>query len=190
MENIVESWRIFIAIPLPKAIKETLSAWSEGQKSAWEFAKWVHPEDYHITVQFLGDTPANRIREIKQMLERTAAQSPAFSLEVAKCGTFGAPAAPRVLWAGVEGELKALRELQAKIATASTELGFTPEERPYNPHITLARKYRGHGRFDPDSLRLASADFGTWKADAIVIYRTHMNRKPMYEEVARVLLKA
>lgn len=184
-----EMWRIFVAIPLPVPIKEALSAWCGEHKNRLAFAKWVDPEDYHITVQFLGDTPPNRVGEIGAGLsEATAAISP-FSLEARRCGHFGRPAAPRVLWAGVEGALEPLRELQSRVVAANGKLGFTPEDRPYHPHITLARKYKEGSRFDPAILKDQAPEFGAWTVEAMVIYRTRMRMTPMYEEVARIPIR-
>ena len=181
-----EMWRIFVAIPLPVQIKEALSAWCGEHKNRLAFAKWVYPEDYHITVQFLGDTPPNRVGEIGERLSEAAEGIRSFSLEARTCGHFGRPAAPRVLWAGVEGALEPLRELQQRVVAANEKLGYIPEDRPYHPHITLARKYKEGGRFDPAVLKDQTPGFGAWTVEAMVIYRTRMRMTPMYEEVARI----
>ncbi|WP_334073601.1 MULTISPECIES: RNA 2',3'-cyclic phosphodiesterase [Paenibacillus] len=184
-----EMWRIFVAIPLPVPIKEALSAWCGDYKNRLAFSKWVYPEDYHITVQFLGDTPPDRIEKIRDGLSEAAAGIRPFSLEFRNCGHFGRPSAPRVLWAGVEGDLEPLRELQNRVVVANKQLGYIPEDRSYNPHITLARKYKEGGRFDPAILKEKVPEFGAWTVDAMVIYRTRMRMTPMYEEVARIALQ-
>ncbi|RCX20537.1 2'-5' RNA ligase [Fontibacillus phaseoli] len=188
MEKIIESWRIFIAIPLPEAIKQALSQWTEKQKGALEFVKWVNPADYHITVQFLGDVPRNRIDAIKQRLAETAKGLNGFCLHAKEIGIFGRASNPRVLWAGLDGELDKLQSLQRSVAEANRDLGFLPEDRPYNPHITLARKYKEERKLGPEPLNANPPDFGEWAVDAIVVYRTRMGKTPMYEEVFRAPL--
>ncbi len=188
MTKTVESWRIFIAIPLPKEIKDALSVWVEQCKGDLAFTKWVHPEDYHITVQFLGDTSPNRIKDIKENLEEIALGQKAIQLSVGKIGVFGRPANPRILWAGVDGELENLQSLQRRVTEGNRKLGYIPEDRSYSPHISLARKYREDRRLSADQLSGAPLEFGSWLADAIVVYRTRLNHSPMYEEVARISL--
>lgn len=183
-----DHWRIFIAIPIPQSVKKSLFAWAEMHKERMEFSKWVHPEDYHITVQFLGDTPSSRIPEIRANLEQAMANRKALTLTAGPCGIFGRPLSPRVLWASVSGDLKELHILQSRVIEANRAAGILPEERPYHPHITLARKYRLGYPFDAQLLKRESPDYGSWIVDAVVIYRTHMNKRPMYEEVERIPL--
>ncbi|MED4957196.1 2'-5' RNA ligase family protein, partial [Paenibacillus macerans] len=76
--------------------------------------------------------------------------------------------------------------LHREVAEANRELGFVPEERRYSPHITLARKYREDAAaISAEALQEAAA-FGSWTADRLVVYRTHMHERPMYETVATV----
>ncbi|WP_410771738.1 RNA 2',3'-cyclic phosphodiesterase [Fontibacillus sp. BL9] len=188
MENIIETWRIFIAVPLPGAVKQALSDWVEKQKVALKFTKWVNPADYHITVQFLGDVTPNKFDDLKQQLTETAKRVNGFSLQAKEIGMFGRPSNPRVLWAGIDGDQDKLKSLYRSVTEGNRGLGFIPEERPYHPHITLARKYREDAKLDPEPLNLSSPDFGEWSVDAIVIYRTRMGKTPMYEEVFRTPL--
>lgn len=178
-------WRLFIAVPIPREIKQKLDAWCGGRKGELQFRKWVHAEDYHITVQFLGDTAPDRLGELEGALKQAAAGTAPFTLEAAGFGTFGRPAGPSVLWAGVRGEVAALESLHSRVTAANRELGFVPEERRFSPHITLARKYREDARLNPQALENAPV-FGAWAADRLVVYRTHMHERPMYEAVKTV----
>lgn len=188
MSKIIDSWRVFIAVPLPKPIKDAISAWTEQHKGTLAFAKWVHPADYHITVQFLGDTSPTRISDIQENLKNITSGHKGFELKARQVGHFGRASNPRVLWAGVEGELEQLKSLQRAVAEGNRNLGFIPEDRSYSPHITLARKYAEDRRLSPEQLAGTPPEFGNWTADAIVIYRTRMNKAPMYEEVGRISL--
>lgn len=182
-----EKWRLFIAVPLPQALKQKLEDWCREQKTLLQFKKWVHAEDYHITVQFLGDTSPERLTELAASLERAAKGIAPLGLEAAGIGTFGRPASPSVLWAGVRGEVTGLESLQRRVTSENRALGFIPEERRFSPHITLARKYREEAGLTPE-LPKAMPEFGTWTADRLVIYRTHMHERPMYEVVGSALL--
>ncbi|WP_068787076.1 RNA 2',3'-cyclic phosphodiesterase [Paenibacillus phocaensis] len=182
-----EKWRLFIAVPLPQEIKQKLDAWCKEQTARLQFKKWVHAGDYHITVQFLGDTSPGRLDDLTASIEQAAKGAAPLSLEAAGIGTFGRPASPSVLWAGVRGEVAGLERLHGRVTSENRALGFVPEERRFSPHITLARKYREGARLDPQALQVLP-EFGTWTADRLVIYRTHMHERPMYEVVGTALL--
>jgi 2'-5' RNA ligase len=162
-------------------------------KPKLSFRKWVHPDDLHITVQFLGDTPAPRIPDIQEQTASVLRDIASFQLKLTGIGAFGSPASPRVLWAGLGGVLQQLHFLQSQLSGALKLLGFMPEDRLYRPHLTLARTYTGTERPDMVSaIREAESALGdtAWTVDHIALYRTHMGRRPMYEAVARLPLSA
>lgn len=181
-----EKWRLFVAISIPAEIKRKLDDWCRQRRDWLPFRKWVHAEDYHITVQFLGDMPPDRLGELEASLRKAVIGVASFSLKAGGCGTFGRPASPSVLWAGVKGDLPALGRLHRQVTEANRELGFVPEERRYSPHITLARKYREDAAAINAEALQGDAAFGSWTADRLVVYRTHMHERPMYETVATV----
>ncbi|NQX47402.1 RNA 2',3'-cyclic phosphodiesterase [Paenibacillus tritici] len=182
--------RLFVAIPLPDALCDYLKNESAHVSSGLHFARWTHFKDFHITLQFLGDTPREHIPALYQALREVAKSSKGFQLKLGEWGTFGLPDSPRVLWTGVSGELEPLKELQKRVVSATLPLGYTAEMRTYNPHLTLARKYRGEGSFTLErleNLRMqgrpagqALPDIG-WTVDAFVVYATRMYAIPMYE---------
>ncbi|WP_238996504.1 RNA 2',3'-cyclic phosphodiesterase [Paenibacillus pinistramenti] len=178
-------WRLFAAVPLPAEIKQRLDAWCREQRGRLKFQKWVFPEDYHITVQFLGDVAPPAVPGIEQALHAAAAATAPFELGLSGTGIFGRPESPRVLWAAVTGERDKLAHLHETVVSALEPLGFVPEQRPYSPHVTLARK-SAHGASFDGSILDQPSDFGVWQADSVVLYRTRMGRQPMYEAVAQV----
>lgn len=182
--------RLFIAIPLPEALRYYLKNESARVSSGLKFARWTHFEDFHITLQFLGDTPKEDIPTLFAALRKVSSSSKGFQLKLGEWGTFGLPDSPRVLWTGVSGELEPLRELQKKVVSATHPLGFTAETRTYNPHLTVARKYREEQPFTLErleNLRVKGRPAGNllpdlgWTVDAFVVYATRMHAIPMYE---------
>ncbi|WP_068615113.1 RNA 2',3'-cyclic phosphodiesterase [Paenibacillus tuaregi] len=180
-----ENWRIFIAVPLADTLKGTLDDWAKTYQSQGMFRKWVHPSDLHITVQFLGDTPTSNLKKLGEMLREAVKGFGAIQLEAKGVGTFGRPGQPSILWAGVGGETTRLGELHRLVTGATSRLGYIPEERAYQPHITLARKYQGDVPFVQGALEIP-AGFGEWTAETLVVYRTRMGQSPMYEVIDRV----
>lgn len=181
--------RIFIAVPLPDSLKEQLREWAETLRSEASFRKWTDWRDYHITLQFLGDTDTARIADLVLALKRSTEDLAPFQLELGAAGTFGMTDRPRVLWQGVEGELDHLSRLQERIVDATEPLGFQRETRAYHPHITIARNYTGTAAFqrsEDTSLPLANS---TWKVGSFVVYATQLGQRPMYKVVDEIPIK-
>ena len=88
--------RLFIAVDLPDTIKENLESMSFGIPGA----KWVRPEQLHLTVRFIGEVDGALFRDIKNILDEVSAA--AFSLQLKGVGYFPPRGAPRVLWVGLE----------------------------------------------------------------------------------------
>ncbi len=133
--------RTFIAIELPDNVKRGLGKTITTCKEqvASRSVKWVAVDSIHVTLKFLGDVPASRIEDIRRALGPLCEGAPPMRLTVAGLGAFPSPTAPRVLWAGLEGDLGPLGALARKIDEALVDLGFPAENRPFAPHLTLAR---------------------------------------------------
>ncbi|WP_068773366.1 RNA 2',3'-cyclic phosphodiesterase [Paenibacillus sp. FJAT-26967] len=183
--------RLFVAVPLAESAKLLVGGWrQELESSGLRFQKWLHSADYHITLKFIGNTPASTLPELAPLLAGAASSHPPLRLSAAGTGTFGPKDAPSILWAGVQGDLDALQALQRDVEAACASLGFEPEDRPYRPHITLARRYSGGLPWTRELLP-APGDLPsvTWETDKIAVYRTHMGRSPMYERAADFALR-
>ncbi|MNP26075.1 RNA 2',3'-cyclic phosphodiesterase [compost metagenome] len=174
------SVRLFVAVPVPTQIANELERWTKANSDLLPFRKWVHPQDYHITIQFLGETPIEKMDGLQTALRSITAKTASLMLNGA--GIFGTPKSPRVLWAAVSGNLHRLNNLHASVIQSTQPLGYVPEDRPYTAHITLARNYTGEKPFNIDSLQFAPAGV-EWKADRFILMQTHMNASPMYEMI-------
>jgi 2'-5' RNA ligase len=176
------TYRLFVGIRLPSAIGHELAAWKESAQRVFSFQKWTHPEDVHITLQFLGDATPEIAEALAADLRQLASQTQPLRLHAEGLGVFGPPMAPTILWAGVAGELEALHALQSQIERICARHGFEAEARAYRPHLTLARRTRG--AFSRAALAKAALPAGVtaeWPVQDIVLYRSHIGRKPAYE---------
>ncbi|WP_060788031.1 RNA 2',3'-cyclic phosphodiesterase [Geobacillus zalihae] len=173
----------FIAVPLTSEAKQAIARFSGDAASSLPFRTWVHEEDYHITLAFLGDVPPKKMAPLCEAMAAVAAKSAPFSLALAGLGTFGERTAPRVFWQGVETE-EALNGLRRDVYEACMKLGFSLDRRPFAPHITIARKWQGAEPFRPDRLRSLAAAKVVFSVPEIVLYRTNMERTPKYEAIA------
>lgn len=180
------NYRLFIALPLPAKQRGVLAHLSDTMGQQWLFQHWVHPADYHITLQFLGACTFRQTREIKRALKQVIAKQTPFSLTLEEIRFFGVPTRPRILWAGVGGEKDQLQALYESVTDCISPLGFAKENRPYCPHITLAKKYKKNDFphqeldtvFSPHERKL------DWTVGEVVLYQTHLYRSPMYQPLA------
>jgi 2'-5' RNA ligase len=181
--------RLFVAIRIPEKLQTSLWRWIEGQQQHFPFQKWIHPKDIHLTLQFLGNTTENQKQHIIAALRALCKNQHPFSLHFTSLGTFGLPKRPKILWADVAGNLDNLHLLQRRITTTLTPIGFPPENRPYRPHVTLARNYNGQ-HFSKRELEKEWALCGeSWVVDGIVLYQTMLGKTPMYNPVKTFLFK-
>ncbi len=125
-------YRLFVAIDLPPDIAAQLQGICYGVPGA----RWVQPEQMHLTLRFIGEVDGGVFRDIKEGLADIKA--PGFALQVKGLGFFPPRKTPRVLWAGI-APVEQVSGLRKRIDTVLVGMGFAPEGRKFSPHITLAR---------------------------------------------------
>lgn len=123
--------RLFIGIGLPEGVRDGLARHAAGLPGA----RWVAPENYHLTLRFIGEVDEGVAADVNEALDLVVA--PPFTLTLDGLGSFGKGNKTRALWAGVMAS-DPLLHLQAKVESALVRAGLPPEERKYSPHVTLA----------------------------------------------------
>ena len=135
--------RLFVAAQLPAAAQQAATAALAQLRAAdpggW---RWVQPQALHLTLRFLGETPADQAPAAAAAMRRAAADSPPLEPALHGAGIFGGRR-PRVLWLGLNGDLDGLQTLAAQLNLELEREGWPAEPRPLRPHITLARARRG-----------------------------------------------
>lgn len=123
--------RLFTGVELPYDIKQRLSLLRQPLPGA----RWVEPDNFHVTLRFAGDIDNAIARDFAAMLASIDVES--FELRLSGLGTFGGKD-PRVLWAGVETgpQMDALARANERAARAA---GLAPERQQFKPHVTIAR---------------------------------------------------
>ena len=131
--------RLFVALDLPDAERSRLAALQDPALSA----RWTPAHQYHLTLRFIGDVPEAAVASIQTAL--AAVQAAPVVIEGSGLGVFPSQRNPRVLFARIH-EAPALMTLQERVETVLIDQGLPPDERPYHPHITLARLKRADAR--------------------------------------------
>jgi len=137
--------RLFVGVPLPddaaRAVAEVVGA-VRGQAlpTGARDVRWVRLDGLHLTLRFLGPTPDELVDPTAEAVIAVArAADGPIELELTGAGTFPRAARPRTLWVGVGGATEALATLAANTEAALVATGWTPDARPFRPHLTLAR---------------------------------------------------
>ncbi len=133
--------RLFYAVELPEAVRDVLGRLRPraGTPGESEY-RWVDPAQMHLTLAFLGEQPADRLPLLLDLGGRAAQAARAAVLSLGEAGSFGSRRAPRVLWVGLAGDVGALTRLQNDLDARLRAEGFQIEDRPFAPHVTLARR--------------------------------------------------
>jgi 2'-5' RNA ligase len=136
----MEQVRCFIAIGLTDEIKAGLEQLQSQLKSGGQTSiKWVDPYSIHLTLKFLGGVDGDKISPITAAMAEAVQGVAPFRLEVKGLGAFPNLRRVQVVWVGVGGEVDKLAYLQQRLESSLAGLGFTPENRRFTPHLTLAR---------------------------------------------------
>jgi 2'-5' RNA ligase len=135
-----KAMRAFLAVDPPEEIfNEIIKIQERLKKTIGGDIRWVRPEGIHLTLKFFGYVYQSDVANISLVVKNNVANMKALMLNVRNLGAFPSLNRPRVLWLGLDGDTDALISLQVEIDTGFQEYGFKKEERPFRPHLTLAR---------------------------------------------------
>jgi 2'-5' RNA ligase len=150
------STRTFIAIELTPGARAALARRIEQLRRALPQVRWVNPASLHLTLAFLGELDDSALAGATGAAVLAAQENAPFELHLSGLGTFGPPAAPRVVWSGIGGDTRALQRLHDTLARRLVERGLPADDtHAFSPHLTLARlKQRLPAR---DAERLSAA---------------------------------
>ena len=138
-----DSVRVFVSVGLSTEARGALiDAVERIRQEVPEGIQWARPAGMHLTLKFLGNISSINVPSLLECVREVACAHPSFGLKLTRLGMFPNRRKPRVLWAGVGGDLDALSSLQQAGEDAINALGYSPEQRPFRPHITLGRPRR------------------------------------------------
>lgn len=165
--------RCFLGIPMPSSCQQALGRLVDEVKPGLHSRlSWTRPENWHLTLRFLGDVEEKRVEEVRTALARMTF-SP-FTMQAGRPGFFPNDRKPRVLWLGLDQGAPQCRELFHRVEDLMEPLGMSKEKRPFRAHLTLARIRQDKGDDWKEVLRslrarqwppFACRELVFWKSD-------------------------
>ncbi len=191
----MEEIRAFIAIELPREIKQMLARLQNQLKSGSQApVKWVNPDIIHLTLKFLGNIDSAITDKITAALQEATRGILPFHVKIGGVGVFPNPRRVQVVWIGLAGEVDKLGQLQKRIDSSLAPLGFKPETRSFTPHLTLGRvrdRATPEQRHDLGRL-ITGTQFdaaGSLKVNAVHLIKSRLTREgPIYTRIGSVTL--
>lgn len=177
--------RLFIAVDLGSAVQARVARAIGMARLAASRARWVPAEGVHLTLVFLGAVADNRVAAVAAAMGQAAARHRPLEISVRGAGTFGRSSSPRVLYLGIDGEVRALTALQRDVTGELETLGFPREARSYTPHLTLARARdeQGDASLATAAERLAAFDAGGTRVTSVRLMQSYLGPGPARYEV-------
>ena len=171
--------RLFTALSLPDELRPRLAALGSGIDGA----RWVEPENLHITLRFIGEVSEPVAEDVASALDTVS--GPAFDVCLNGTGQFASRGRARAVWVGVE-KTPELSLLHDKIARALIRAGLPPEGRRYAPHVTIGRLRGARPNHVLNWLEANGAFFApAFEAPSFVLYESRLGRSgPVYAPVA------
>ena len=175
--------RLFVAVEIDPLLVATLAEFGATLRrraqtlTASARISWVSPEQLHVTARFIGEVDDKKAAVIAGALLEELAIDP-FEVVVEGAGAFPERGSPRVLWAGIAQGVAELAALEAEVSRRLIHCGVPREDRPYRPHVTLARVREPAGLRTPALFEtLADRRFGTTRVEAITLFQSRTSPK-------------
>ncbi len=193
MSGPTEHGRLFVALPLPEALREEAVPVLERLRARCEAdrwrVRWSRPENLHLTLRFLGEVPLAAAGPLCEELRAVGRRHSAFRLSLEGLGTFGGSRGPRVLWLGVGAGSDEVHGLAADVEATVRSAGFPPERRPFAAHLTLGRVRSAPAEPGRTLRPLRDVRTSAARVERLVLYRSHLRREgPRYEPLCEAPL--
>ena len=182
---------------LPAEARETIARLIHALRAAdVSGLRLVNPEGVHLTLKFLGNVDRSLLPALADALDAVGEGAAPFALQLSGVGVFPNPRSPRVLWAGVTGDIASLTALARRVDDACSTLGFPRERRPFSPHLTLARVRESASAHERQHSATIIKDIGLAPTQPFSVQAFHLVRStltpsgPIYETVHTIPMAA
>lgn len=185
-----KDWRVFCAVELPAEVRARLEEHILRLRKEVPdaVASWSRVENIHLTLKFFGNVAVRRIEKISAVAERVVKQFSTFQIGVGETGVFPRPSRAQVLWIGVSDASGQLSALHEKFEDECAAEGFEKENRPYRPHLTIARLRKPEGaRHLADAHLQMQFETIQVNVEELVVFRSELSPKgSRYTPISRV----
>jgi 2'-5' RNA ligase len=180
--------RAFIAINIDPRVLREISEAIVQLRRAVPNVRWVAPDKIHLTIKFLGDIEPTQVDPIANALAQALKLFPRFTISAKGLGVFPGLRRPRVLWVGLEGHQ--LLKLAAKVEAALEPLSFAPEQRGFQPHLTIGRWRQSDGatkKLTEELERWKRSEFGASRVEAVTLFQSVLKPDGALHQPLRVI---
>lgn len=192
-----DNLRLFIAIELPAEVRDALTALQKRFQTGDEdsVVRWTALDSIHLTLKFIGETPAENRAPIESALQDAVANHAPFNLTLQGAGCFPDLQRPRIVWAGVSGDIEHLHAVRNAIERTVAPLGYPTEDREFSPHLTIGRTRQDASRMALTALgnqvrQVERSALVTWRVDGISLMRSQLKPSgPIYTQLFHAPLK-
>ena len=173
--------RSFISLPISEQVRGILrKTINEIDGVIQDKIRWVRPEGIHLTLKFMGDIKTDKIDALLLLLPEIATEVTPFELTLSELGCFPNNRRPRVLWAGVKGDLSILQNLHLAVDNVVEQVGLPRERRGFSPHLTLGRVRRNISEREVDQIgqiigSTSLPNTPSWTNQTIDLMRTELD---------------
>ena len=180
--------RLFVGVELPESVRTAIHDATASWRGSLPAFRWTRPDALHLTIVFIGNVDAEHVHAIEAAVEAAAAALAPVPTGLTRLGMFPERGGARVLWVGLDDPDGGLVRVASAVA-APLDAFLESDERPYHPHITIARTRR------PAAVPAAFPDgqvpAARWTIDALTLFRSHLGAGgPRYERLGRWSLQA
>jgi RNA 2',3'-cyclic 3'-phosphodiesterase len=181
MDEEEQSVRAFISVHIPSAVREKLRAAQReiAAAIAESAVRWTPFEQLHLTLEFLGNVATGNVPPLEGVLKRVATAHRPFELSAGRVGAFSSVRNPRVIWAGIGGDLDAVQALQADVKNSVRSFVAEQETRAYKPHVTLGRvrpvKARDLRQVSDALAAATERGFGSWRVYEFALMQSKLS---------------
>jgi 2'-5' RNA ligase len=172
--------RSFIAVEIPSEIKKALAASLASIKKALPLSliRWVAPNNVHLTLKFLGVVAPANLERLAEVLKDEVQKIEAFSMSIGGLGAFPTLRRASIIWVGLETS-NALKSLLRSTDSVTSRLGYSTEERPFSPHLTIGRVKQNISSADLELIGTALkgtviGSLGTVHVNAVHIFKSDL----------------
>lgn len=175
-----KSIRLFLAVdPSQEVLNEVGRIQERFKKTIQGDIRWVRPEGIHLTLKFFGYVSEADIANISQVVKNNTVNIKPFMLNIRRVGVFPSVNRARVLWLGMDGDIDVLIRLQKEIDIELQGYGFEMENRPFSPHLTLARIKEPKGLIGLAKIMEKSEEYvaGSFSVDGLNLFKSTLTPK-------------